>query len=390
MKYIFILSFFLFQLPIYSSLGLADLVVLLLNVFYIVGHKIKLPKTKYKNLIIVFLCWLLFQPFFLDEFDGIYFINRILRLVNLFLGVLIIPSLIFRNKKDLFKGINFLCIICGLLFILTTLEFIFIQLNFNFDIRLLNRDVMKINSKPYSIYSEPSILAIVLTFSNYIIYYSKNIFIKFKTFYNYILLFNVVTILLTLTFTGIIGLLSFLILTLNTKAKIYVIISFFILALFSNLNVDIINENFTQRFDKIINNEDNSANQRLIGSWTIPYLFLDNINIGVGAGQEISFFEQINTRGIENMSELNLKINNSLALVFLENGVIGLVIFLLLILSFYRVYYMLPIVILFYTFSHGSYFSSVLWLPIILFISLNLNQKSETSNLKLKVRKTIL
>jgi hypothetical protein len=308
----------------------------------------------------------------------------------LFLGVLIIPSLIFRNKKDLFKGINFLCIICGLLFILTTLEFIFIQLNFNFDIRLLNRDVMKINSKPYSIYSEPSILAIVLTFSNYIIYYSKNIFIKFKTFYNYILLFNVVTILLTLTFTGIIGLLSFLILTLNTKAKIYVIISFFILALFSNLNVDIINENFKQRFDKIINNEDNSANQRLIGSWTVPYLFLDNINIGVGAGQEISFFEQINTRGIENMSELNLKINNSLALVFLENGVIGLVIFLLLILSFYRVYYMLPIVILFYTFSHGSYFSCVLWLPIILFISLNLNQKSETSNLKLKVRKTIL
>lgn len=377
MKYIFILSLFLFQLPIYSSVGLADLVVLYLNLFYIIGYKIKLPKTKYKNLIIVFLCWLLFQPFFLDEFDGIYFINRILRLVNLFLGVLIIPSLIFRNKKDLFKGINFLCIICGLLFILTTLEFIFIQLNINFDIRLLNRDVMKIHSKPYSIYSEPSILAIVLTFSNYIIYYSKNIFIKFKTFYNYILLFNVVTILLTLTFTGIIGLLSFLILTLKTKSKIYVIISFFILSLFSNLNVEIFNENIIQRYEKIINNEDNSANQRLIGSWTVPYLFLDNINIGVGAGQEISFLDQINTRGIENFSEFNMKINNSLALVFLENGVIGLVIFLLLVFSFYKVYKMVPIVILFYTFSHGSYFSGVLWVAIILFISLSLIKKSD-------------
>jgi hypothetical protein len=388
MKYIFILSFFLFQAAFYSSMGFADLVILLLNLYYLVSKRIKLPKTKYKNLLLVFFCWLLIEPLFLSEFDVGFFVNRILRLVNLFLGVLIIPRVLFRNKNDLFKAIKFLCIICGLLFILTMLEFIMLKLGYNFDIRLINRDILKVTTKPYSIYSEPSILAIVLVISNFIIFSTKKRFNKSKTYFNFFIYINIITILLTLTFSGFIGLLSFLILTLKTKEKIYVISSIFILSLFININVDIINENFTQRFDKIINNEDGSANQRLIGSWTVPFLFLDNMYVGGGTGQEIPFLRKLNLIGQDNFSGFNPKINNSLALIFLENGIIGLIIFLLLIISFYKVHKLLPILILFYTFTAGSYFSAVIWCAVIIFISLSLNNKQNSTNLKFKVIKT--
>jgi hypothetical protein len=376
-KYIFILSFFLFQLPIYSSMGLADLVFFLLNIHYIVSRKIKLPKAKYKNVILIFFCWLLIEPFFVSEFDGAFFLNRILRLVNLFFGVLIIPSVLSRNKKDLFKAIKFLCIICGFFFILTMLEFIMLKLNFNFDIRLLNRDVLKITKKPYSIYSEPSILAIILVISNYIIFYAKNIFNRSKTFFNFIIFINIITVLLTFTFSGFIGLLSFLILTLPTRKIIYAISSILFLSLFIDANNSMINENVIQRFDKIINNEDNSANQRLIGSWTVPFLYMDNIVVGAGTGQEILFLDKLNLNGVDNFSQFTPKINNSLALIFLENGLIGLFIFVLLILSFYKINKFLPIIILYYTFVHGSYFSALIWCAVVIFITLSLIQKSD-------------
>ena len=306
----------------------------------------------------------------------------------MFFGVLIIPRLLFRNKKALFKAIKFLCIICGLLFILTILEVILTNFNINFDLRLLNRDEPKVRTRPYSIYSEPSILAIVLVLSNYMIYFTKKVVNKSSTFFNFFLLINTITILLTLTFSGIVGILSFLILTLKTKEKIYLIPSIFILTLSLNINVDIIKENFTQRFEKIISNEDNSANQRLIGSWTVPFFVLDNIYVGGGTGQEIPFLDKFNLTGLDNFSSFNVKINNSLALILLENGLIGLFIFVLLILSFYKINKILPIIILYYTFVHGSYFSAVIWCVVIIFISLSLNDKQDSANLKFKVIKT--
>ena len=78
-KYLFIISFFLFQAAFFSSMGLADFVILLLNLYYPVSKTIKLPKTNYKNLLLVFFCWLLIEPLFLSEFDVGFFVNRILR-----------------------------------------------------------------------------------------------------------------------------------------------------------------------------------------------------------------------------------------------------------------------------------------------------------------------
>ncbi|MDB4114572.1 hypothetical protein N9572_03500 [Flavobacteriaceae bacterium] len=390
MKYLFILSFFLFQAAFYNSMGYADLVILLLNLYYLVSNRIKLPKTKYKNLLIVFFCWLLIEPLFLSEFDVGFFVNRILRLVNLFLGVLIIPRVLFRNKNDLFKAIKFLCIICGLLFILTMLEFIMLKLGYNFDLRLINRDIPKVTTKPYSIYSEPSIFAIVLVCSNFIIFSTKKRFNKSKTYFNFFIYINIITILLTFSFSGLAGLLLFVSLSLKIKTNIFIISSIFISSLFINMNDGIFNDNVVVRFDKVINKEDNSANQRLIGSWTVPFLLLDNIYIGSGTGQEIPFLEKFNLTGQDNFSGFNAKINNSLALIFLENGIIGLIIFLLLIFSFYKVHKLLPLLILFYSFSSGSYFAAVIWCVVIIFISLSLIDKQDSANLKLNVRKTIL
>ena len=330
-KYIFILSFFLFQVSVYNSVGLADLVIFLLNLYYLLNNRIKLPKTKYKNLLLLLFCWLLIEPIFVSEFDVVFFANRILRLVNLFLGVLIIPRILFRNKNDLFNSIKFLCIVCGLLFILAVLEFIMLKSGNNFDIRLINRGLIKAAIKPYSIYSEPSVLAIVLVISNFIIFSTIEKFSKSKTYFSFFIFINIITTLLTLSLTGVLGTLILLTFIFKTKTKVYFILSIFISSLFININEGIINDNVILRFDKIMNNEDNSANQRLIGSWTVPYLLLDNIYVGAGTGQEIPFLDKFNLTGLDNFSSFNVKINNSLALIFLENGLIGLFIFVLLI-----------------------------------------------------------
>lgn len=377
MKYIFVLSFFLFQLPIYSTVGLADFVFCLFNISYFLSKRIELPKTKYKNLIILFFLWLVIEPFFINEIDFTFFIKRLLRLVNLFFGVLIIPRVLSRNKKDMLEAIKFLCIICGLLFVLTTIEFIMLKLNLNIDIRLLNRDVLKTAEKPYSIYSEPSILAIILVISNYIIFYAKNVSNKSKNYFDFFIILNIITVLLTFTLSGFIGILSFLILTLQTREKIYVVLSIALLSLFIDANNSMINENIIQRFDKIINKEDNSANQRLIGSWTVPFLFMDNIVVGAGTGQEIPFLDKLNLNGVNDFSQLTPKINNSLALIFLENGIVGVFIFVLLILSFYKIHKLLPVIILYYAFVHGSYFSALIWCAVVIFITLSLIQKSD-------------
>ena len=55
---------------------------------------------------------------------------------------------------------------------------------------------------------------------------------------------------------------------------------------------------------------------------------------------------------------------------------------MLLILSFYKINKFLPIIILYYTFVHGSYFSALIWCVIIILIVLSLIKKPETANLK--------
>lgn len=376
MKYIFILSFFLFQLPIYSSVGFADLIIFLLNIYYLVFAKIKFPKANYKKLTLIFFFWLIISPIFLSEFDGQLFVNRILRVSNVLLGVLIIPRLLFKRKDDLFKYTKFLCFICGLLFILVVIEFIYIQYDLIFDIRLIGRDFTKI-PEVYSIYSEPSILALVLVFSNYIIFYTKNIFNKSKDFFRFFIIINSISILLTFSFIGIVGLLLILIFRSTTKQKIYILSPIIMLLFLIEINNTFIRSNFIDRFENIINKEDNSANQRLIGAWTAPFLHLENLYIGSGTGHEMYFFEKAKVRSFDNISMNNQKINNSLAVVFLENGIIGLAIFLLLILSFYKVNKFLPALILYYSFSHGEYFSAFLWLFIILFISFIFFKKNQ-------------
>lgn len=376
-KYIFIISLFLFQIPVFNTMGLADLVIFFLNIYYLTHKRLRLPKTKYKSLLLIFFCWLIIEPIFLTEFDIQLFVNRVLRLTNLFFGVLIIPNFLFKNKNDLLKIIKFLCIICGLFFFLIVLEIIMLNLNYDFDLRLINRGTKLLTTRPRSIYSEPSLLAIVLVFTNFIIFSTKKIFEKSKFFFNYFIILNTISILLTFSFSGFFGILIFLLLTQKIKTQINILIIIFIFSQLSDFNFKIVNENVLERYNDIVNKDDSSTNQRLIGSWTVPFVFLDNKYIGAGTGQEIPFLNKLNLIGHANFSANTPKINNSLALIFLENGIVGLVIFLLLILSFYRVNKLLPALILFYSFTHGQYFSAVLWSTVIVFISLSSIRKYE-------------
>ncbi|MDB4779805.1 hypothetical protein OAG14_02130 [Akkermansiaceae bacterium] len=316
----------------------------------------------------IFFFWLVAGVLFLDNPDLELYFNRVFRLTNLFFGVLVIPNVLFKTKVDFVKTLNAICFCCGILCVLTLVEVIMVKMGYYADFRLVGKEFDKASDRPCAIYSETSIIGIILVICNFLIFSAQEILNKKRALWDALLALNSITIIFTASVSGIIGLFGFIILSANSKLKQYLVFFSFISLVTFFLNVDRFSKDLEERFNRIVKSEDNSANQRLIGAWSVPFYHLDNLVVGAGTGHEVRFLAEVNLIG-EQISIYNAKSNNSLAFVFLENGAIGLVLFLILIYSFLGVDKLLPIIILFYCFSHGQYFSSILWWSVIVFLS---------------------
>lgn len=381
MKYLLVLSLFLFQIPVYSSLSIGDVIISILNIYAFLFTKIKLKKGYFNIILIIFFVWLTMTPLFLNDIDTSFYINRLLRLSNLFIGVLIIPNTILKNTKDLYYIIKFLAIICLFLSILIFVEFFSLAVSIKFDIRLSSRDIEKVALRPYSIFSEPSIAAIVLMMSTFILYSFIKEYKNLKKLLTIVIMINLLAMILTLSFTGLLGVLSILILNLKSNStKVIIAISFVLFIFITYVYESNFTKNFSERFNSVIAQNDNSSNQRLMGSWIVPIAFVRNIYIGEGTGQESYKLEKYDISKIEFFSQYNLKINNSFALILFENGIIGLTIFILLTISFFKKQKFIPVIICLFAFVHGSYFYGILWITIIILLSTQLQEKQFKKN----------
>jgi len=367
--YLILGSVYFFQFPIYRSVGTGDLAILLLNLYCLVSANISVPREKYVYILGAFFAWLVFGALFINDLDLDLFFNRILRLSNLFLGILLIPNVLVKNRFDLVKMLNAMFIYCLALSSLTIFEVISNETGNFVDFRLVGREFERVSDRPCAVYSEPSIIAIVLLCSNFVIFFSQKAFALKQALPNFVLGLNSVAIIVTSSVAGIIGLVGLFIITVNFNLKKNLLGFGVLILIVFGLNFDKNFKDLALRLSNIVNLEDNSANQRLIGSWSVPFYYLDNIVVGAGTGSEVKFLDEVDLVG-EQISMYNAKINNSLAFIFLENGIIGLSLFLFLIASFVNVNRILPAMVIFYCFSHGQYFSSLLWWKVIIFLSI--------------------
>ena len=124
-----------------------------------------------------------------------------------------------------------------------------------------------------------------------------------------------------------------------------------------------------ERLGTVFAMEDASANQRFLGTWTLPIYGLDMYNSllwGLGTGQTGSFLAQsgILTEGM--LDADNLTLSNTLSMIFLQNGILGLTFFLFFLYFFFRKRsFFLFVIALLYCFSICEY-GALLWSFLVL------------------------
>ena len=386
MNWLVISSIILYQTRIISTVGFGDLAILLFTLLFFSNRDNKKSFTLKKDLIsdyliIIFLLWIIVSAFIINEFEfsSAYF-NRLLRFSNVILGFYVIKKYYYSNpQKFLGLIINLFYANIGIC-IIALIELMLIKLEFNPDFRLIYRDVEVGSSRIRAFYSEPSILSIVITFLN-LIYFR---FYKILDTRKIIIIFslNIFVLFQTLSIIGLAGLLLTLpfFVYILFKRKILLKSSIFLLPLF--FIVPSIDPLMIERLQYIAFFQDASANQRLYGSWSIPWNQVDNLYIGRGLGEERNLSDSFLVADF--VSSYNQKINNALAFILYENGFIGMVIFCGFIISKISYNFIFSLALIYFCFSHGAYYKCGLWtvLAILSVFDVNFVQYIKSKNLR--------
>jgi hypothetical protein len=368
MIFLLIIALVLFQMPFFNTLSVGDLALIIFNMFYIIKFK-KFPKIVFKNekLLFVYILWFILSLFLIDDYDSSLYFNRLLRLMNVIIAYFFIQSYFHLRPIKIKKLIRYVLILNYLILGLLVIEFISMYIGDRIDFRVSYRDMELNTNRIRSVFTEPSILSIFLVYiSIFIIKYAKES--NNLKFYRPIIIINISAILFTLSFVGLVGLIIVVFFLFDKAYKFVPIVLALFLVLFQT-NLEI-----ADRFDIIIDSEDNSANQRILGSWIASYSLSNNMYFGNGLGHE-SQIKDIRTR-VDYFSKFNSKLNNSFAVIYYENGLIGLILVLSFILSnFYSNKYFVFFAT-FFCFSHGAYFYTLFWVGLALLkINYSFNEK---------------
>ena len=330
MIFLLIIALVFFQTPFFNTFSIGDLALLIFNSFYFLQFK-KIPEVILKKefFLFAFIIWIIISIFLINDFNLSTYLNRFFRLSVVFLSYFCIQSYFHFRPIKIMNLPRYILILNFLIIGLIIIEFISTLYGDKIDFRLTYRELELNSYRIRSIFTEPSILSIFLVcISLFILKYANE----------------------------------------SNNLKYYKAIIAMVLAIFFALNQ--FNLKFNERLDRIIDNEDNSANQRVLGSWAASHLLSNNIYYGNGLGHE-SQIKHLKI-DIDNFSKLNPKLNNSFAVFYYENGLIGLFLILGFILSKFRMHKYLVFFAIFFCFSHGSYFYAIFWVALAL---LKLNYK---------------
>lgn len=368
MERLLIIALFLFQVGVINSAGVAD--VFIAYMIMVSLFKFKLKKNYFDVsffTLILFLTIVILGASYTSLYSSQAFLNNLLRISSLSLGYFLIPLWFYNRPKKLDLLMNSMSIALIIVSLLAIVEFIGIQFDVVLDMRLIHRGIYeKIEDRVYAIFSEPSIVSIFIAgFISPILYFyrNRNEMPKIATFSFYI---SLITLFIT---TSIIGLVFMLLLIIyyviyvkrikNPRTVVFSVCSLLLILVL--LQGTFGNEVYLERIQSINSGDDNSANQRLFGSWLYALSSIhDKELFGIGLGQASVFSEVTNVR-VDFFSEFNKVVNNSFAAILLELGYVGLIAYVIFIFSVFKKKYFLLIIFLLFCFAHGGYVFSFFW-----------------------------
>lgn len=378
LKKIFPFSLIFFETRIFSTFTLTDLflVLFIMAVFFSKREK----NVKYKGR----RAWntLLFL-FFLASLVGIngigrnYFlisayVNTELRIILYGVALILLPKT-FTTQKDISDLIKGLTVTLFIFALFGFIDYIFLKLGINFSVSI-SFSTGNEETRLRGLVSEPAHFCIFVGLIISVLLYYYNSLKKSMPFATMAcFFFSIIMVVLSFSMVGFIF--AFLIIfyllliyyrRMPPKARRLsllflppIMVMFFVVVITLN----------QERIDRIWEFNDASSSQRLLGTWTLALYGLekfDSYNWGLGSGQSGSFIEQsgILLDGFFTDNDLNL--SNTLSLLLMQNGIIGLTLFCLFVYAFFRRRsQFLFVIIIAYSFSICEY-GALLWSYLVL------------------------
>lgn len=373
LKKLFPYSLVFFETRIANTFTLTDLFLILFIFAAVFQKNDKVVKYKGRKAWIAVLVL-----FFLVSLAGVFcigrkyfvtsnFLNAEFRIVLYCIALFLLPQTFVTEKdvRNLVKGLSATLFIFALFGLI---DFILLQLNIGFSVSI-SFSTGNDDPRLHGLVSEPAhfcifiglIAAVLLSY-----YRKQEANMPFGT--KFTIFFSFFMVMLSISMTGILFaailfsyvLLSYIDSVSRKKKQLLLLILPILLVIFVVIIV-ILNED---RVNRILDMNDVSSNQRMIGTWTMTLYGLEMYNsflYGLGTGQSGNFIEQSGflMEGFYNENDINL--SNTFSLLLMQNGIIGITLFLLFIYLFYhRRSKLLFVILLAYCFSICDY-GALLW-----------------------------
>jgi O-antigen ligase len=382
-----------YDLKFAGSFSLAELISFLLILFAALSKKNY--KLDFNSLLLLFfMFWLLVSTLDLNSekyYSSSAFTNNMLRFSIYYLGFITLPKF-FLNKErlnNLFKNLMYATIIISIIGII---QFFLIKFNIKAEIRIANILTNKNSSleidRITSVFSEPAHLSIYLgmILSLSFTFYKHH---PKPKLYKYLVVLVALNLILSTSLTGFLILMYLLFMmfydTEQTKGKfasklkntfILLFVSFIVFIVV--LQIDFLNDKIFERFYSVAEMDDGSANQRLFGGFEFASNVLSEHPItGIGLGQAESYYNSQNfvfANYWVGEQEVGGGVNNIFISIFIQSGIIGLLLFILFMINLYKHNKYLLFMCIIICFSWGYFNTPLFWFYFFISKAIQINQ----------------
>lgn len=379
-----------FEVQIFNALSVLDIGIIILTVVAIHhGHKVTLLNQN--SIFLIFLLWISICALMLNEnsyFQTSSFINNILRALVYFIGMLVIPPYFAVHKRILIflQQIIYLVLFISMIGII---EFIIKKVNPGFDLRLSTLLGTHYNdpniSRIKTFFSEPAHFNIYLAICTSMLLFAKQNKIAASLKYlNVTIYLGFIATLLSFSLVGIafltLNVIWYCQLKYDSHKYLFFSVPVVILLLYIVvINIPTLKTAIFDRIGSVFLENDGSGNQRIFGQIEIAQILPQkNLFIGVGWGQLNHYILKTNQyfEYYWNNGETT-GINNSYVSVYMQTGIIGLILYLSYFIISMRksVFLIFTLVILF--FSWGFAMSPIMWMYLYVNKSISINTKTQ-------------
>ncbi len=388
MLYSFLVAFFEWKIKDFSYAEIISIIFVVYSLFN--KHEYKKPTSHSPFIFLaIYVSWIIFNYFLVRTqpyFINFSYLNNLIRITFYLVGLFSIIDYL-KDEIHFYRLILGLRIMIGIVCVLGLIEFLFLLLNINLNFFFPYGQGLIANNgslRPTSIFSEPAHFSIFISTSTFILMRYYHLYNQLDKIKNIIYL-TLFTLLCSFSAVGYIFFLMLLLHYLNLLGKtkrhkiinIYLTLSILlVVSLVVLTQTNIFQELIVSRAEKMLSGDDGSTNQRVLGAFeTIALLKKREFFTGVGLGQMAPYFTSFDFKLEHFYKGEHFGINNIIVVIILETGIIGLVLFLLFIISFTRHQFIYFLFFIILSFSWGYFNTPFFWFYIYVSYALIIHEK---------------